>query len=185
MLVVPDIDAALTFYQDLLGFRISDFIGPPISVYFMHVNPRHHSLALAQGSRPRMHHLMMEFYSLDDVGQSYDMAQSEDRVAVKLGRHPNDFMTSYYMRTPASFLIEHGWGGRQIGSDWKPTELKAVKSFWGHQGLFELLGDGPPPLGAPPMPTPEPNWAPVQVLDGNYDRMDGVCPWWDGLKASR
>jgi 2,3-dihydroxybiphenyl 1,2-dioxygenase len=185
VLVVPDINAALTFYQDLLGFRISDFIGPPISVYFMHVNPRHHSLALAQGSRPRMHHLMMEFYSLDDVGQSYDLAQSEDRVAVKLGRHPNDFMTSYYMRTPASFLIEHGWGGREIGSDWKPIELKAVKSFWGHQGLFESLGDGPPPPGAPPMPTPEPNWAPVQVLDGNYDRMNGVCPWWDALKASR
>jgi hypothetical protein len=26
----------------------------------------------------RMHHLMMEFYSLDDVGQSYDIAQRED-----------------------------------------------------------------------------------------------------------
>jgi hypothetical protein len=63
--------------------------------------------------------------------------------------------------------------------------LKAVSSFWGHQGLFESLGDGPPPPGAPPMPKAEPNWAPLQVLDGNYDRMDGVCPWWDGLKASR
>ena len=28
VLMVPDIDAALTFYQDLLGFRITDFIGP-------------------------------------------------------------------------------------------------------------------------------------------------------------
>jgi hypothetical protein len=24
---------------------------------------------------------------------------------------------------------------------------------------------------------------PVQVLDGNYDVMPGVCPWWDGIKA--
>jgi hypothetical protein len=94
-------------------------------------------------------------------------------------------MTSFYMRTPASFFIEHGWGGREVGSDWKPIELKAVSSFWGHQGLFESLGDGPPPPGAPPMPAAEPNWAPLQVLDGNYDRMNGVCPWWDGLKASR
>src|SRR6516162_9426496 len=35
--------------------------------YFMHVNTRHHSLAIAQGPRNLMHHLMMEFYSLDDV----------------------------------------------------------------------------------------------------------------------
>ena len=33
----------------------------------MHVNSRHHGLAIAQGRRNRMRHLMMEFYSLDDV----------------------------------------------------------------------------------------------------------------------
>jgi hypothetical protein len=76
-------------------------MGPPGSLYFMHVNTRHHSLAIAHGPRNRMHHLMMEFYSLDDVGQSYDIAQREDRVTVKFGRHPNDFMTSFYMRTPS------------------------------------------------------------------------------------
>jgi catechol 2,3-dioxygenase-like lactoylglutathione lyase family enzyme len=51
--MVPDIDAALKFYRDLLGFRITDFMGPPVSLYFMHVNTRHHSLAIAQGSRSR------------------------------------------------------------------------------------------------------------------------------------
>jgi hypothetical protein len=98
----------------------------------------------------RIHHLMMEFYSLDDVGQSYDLAQQEDRVAVKLGRHPNDLMTSFYMRTPADFLIEHGWGGREVGPDWQPVELNSPASFWGHQGLFESLGEGPPAADAPP-----------------------------------
>jgi catechol 2,3-dioxygenase-like lactoylglutathione lyase family enzyme len=44
--MVPDIDAALKFYRDLLGFRITDFMGPPVSLYFMHVNTRHHSLAI-------------------------------------------------------------------------------------------------------------------------------------------
>jgi hypothetical protein len=24
---------------------------------------------------------------------------------------------------------------------------------------------------------------PVQVLDGNYERMSGVCPWWDRVKS--
>ncbi len=46
VLMVTDVDAALPFYCDLLGFRISDFIRSPITAYFLHVNPRHHSLAL-------------------------------------------------------------------------------------------------------------------------------------------
>jgi 2,3-dihydroxybiphenyl 1,2-dioxygenase len=184
VLMVPDIDAALTFYRDLLGFRITDFMGPPVSLYFMHVNTRHHSLAIAQGSRSRMHHLMMEFYSLDDVGQSYDIAQREDRVAVKFGRHPNDLMTSFYMHTPSDFLIEHGWGGREVGPSWQPVELKSAGSFWGHQGLFESLSEGPPPPDAPLMPAPEPNHAPLQVIDGNYECMTGVCPWWDAVKRN-
>jgi hypothetical protein len=24
--------------------------------------------------------------------------------------------------------------------------------------------------------------APVQVMDGNYNRLSGTCPWWDSLK---
>jgi hypothetical protein len=26
---------------------------------------------------------------------------------------------------------------------------------------------------------------PVQVMDGNFNRMTGVCPWWDGMKDRR
>ena len=25
--------------------------------------------------------------------------------------------------------------------------------------------------------------APLQVMEGNYQRMSGVCPWWDSVKA--
>jgi hypothetical protein len=77
-------------------------------------------------------------------------------------------MTSFYMRTPSDFLIEHGWGGREITPGWQPVELKSVSSFWGHHGLLESLGDGPPPPDAPPMPAPEPNHAPLQVIDGRH-----------------
>jgi hypothetical protein len=68
-------------------------------------------------------------------------------------------------------------GGREVGPGWQPVELKSVGSFWGHQGLFESPGEEPPPPDAPLMPAPELNHAPLQAIDGNYERMSGVCPW--------
>jgi 2,3-dihydroxybiphenyl 1,2-dioxygenase len=191
LLMVPDVDAAFTFYRDLLGFRLSDFICGPVTAYFTHVNARHHSLALVGGPKRLMHHLLMELYSLDDVGQGYDLAQNDERrVAVKLGRHPNDLMTSFYARSPSDILVEYGWGGLEIDeSTWRPEEMDTVASYWGHQGLFESLEEmvGPPPPGhepPPPMPVPPIRRAPVHVMDGNYERMRGVCPWWDAQKQS-
>ena len=183
-MMVPDLQAALGFYQQLLGFRVSDYILAPVKAYFLHVNSRHHSLALVEGPMTAMHHLMMELYSFDDVGRGYDIAQQQEgAIAAKLGRHPNDLMMSFYSRTPADFLVEYGWGGRDVDmASWQPVEMQTVGSFWGHQGLFDALVEPPPP-GAPP-PPPEPvRRAPLQVMEGNYTRLQGVCPWWDAQKG--
>ena len=173
------------FYRDLLGFQITDFMGPPVSLYFMHVNSRHHSVALFQGSRSGMHHLMVELYSFDDVGQGYDVALGdEDRIAATLGRHPNDFVTSFYVRTPSDILVEYGWGGREVDdATWQPSEMSSVASFWGHHGLFQSIrGEGPPPDHVRPAASNGPVRAPLQVIEGNYQRMAGVCPWWDSIR---
>ena len=185
LMAVPRMDVALPFYRDLLGFRISDYIRQPVAACFLHVNPRHHSLALVEAGRSGLHHLMMEFYTLDDVGQNYDVAlRAKDRVAVTLGRHSNDLMTSFYQRTPSDFLIECGWGGRDVDdATWKPQEMPTVGSFWGHDGLFRTLGGDAPPAGHMPPPPPAGRRAPLQVLDGNYERLNGVCPWWDAMAA--
>jgi 2,3-dihydroxybiphenyl 1,2-dioxygenase len=101
VLNVPSMEAVLPFYRDLLGFRISDWVEHPFRATFLHVNPRHHSLALIETGRAALHHIMVELFSLDDVGQGYDLALDEpDRAATTLGRHTNDFMTSFYARAP-------------------------------------------------------------------------------------
>lgn len=188
VLMVADFDVALAFYQDLLGFRISDFIRSPVKAAFLHVNARHHSLALFQHPRLGMHHLMMELYSLDDVGQGYDIAMGADnRVAVTLGRHHNDYMTSFYLRTPSNFLVEYGWGAREVNPvTCQPEEMNTLTSFWGHDGLMRsVAGDGAPPPDHMPPPPPEGRRAPVQVMEGNYAKLSGVCPWWDAATAAR
>ena len=131
-----------------------------------------------------MHHLMVELYSLDDVGQGYDIvAGQKDRVAATLGRHANDLMTSFYARTPSDILVEYGWGGRDVDdATWQPHERTSVGSFWGHQGLFNSLADRPPDAAPPPPRSGPIQRAPLQVIDGNYERLQGVCPWWDAQR---
>jgi 2,3-dihydroxybiphenyl 1,2-dioxygenase len=184
LMMAPDIDASLKFYCDVLGFRISDYMRGPVPAYFLHVNPRHHSLALVGAPHKGLHHLMVEMYAFDDLGRAYDIALAQrERIAVSLGRHSNDYMTSFYSRTPSQMLVEIGWGGREVDdATWKPQELETAASFWGHAGLFSSLGpdDAPPP---PPMPAPAERHAPVQVLEGNYTRLSGVCPWWDSMRG--
>ncbi len=183
VLTVQNIDPMMAFYVDVLGFGLSDYIEKPFRAYFFHVNARHHSLALIESGKNGMHHLMVELFSLDDVGQCYDIALSEpERVNVTLGRHTNDLMTSFYAKTPSSFMIECGWGGRAIEPQtWQPFEVTAGPSLWGHERVWLTSADREVARDMRMRAAAEGMRAPVQVMDGNYKLMPGTCPWWDGV----
>jgi 2,3-dihydroxybiphenyl 1,2-dioxygenase len=185
VLTVKSIDAVMPFYVDLLGFGLSDYMQKPFRAYFFHINARHHSLALIETGRNGMHHLMVELFSLDDVGQSYDVAMSEpERVSVTLGRHTNDLMTSFYAKTPSSFMVECGWGGREIDpSTWKPFEMKDGPSLWGHERVWLPPADREVAREMRMRAAAAGLRAPVQVMDGNYKLLSGTCPWWDGVSG--
>ena len=138
VLNVVDIDQLLPFYRDLLGFRVSDYGVKPYKLYFFHINGRHHSFAMVGSGKQSLHHFMVELGCLDDVGQGYDLAQLEDgRVAYTLGRHTNDWMTSFYTHSPSGFFVEYGWGGRFIDpATWHPHQTHDGPSFWGHERLY-------------------------------------------------
>lgn len=138
VLHVQDIEVMLPFYRDLLDFRVSDYGLKPYGLYFFHVNGRHHSFAMVGSGQRGFHHFMVEFQNLDDVGQGYDIAcQREDGIAYTLGRHTNDYMTSFYANSPSGFFVENGWGGRVIDPQtWEPHETHDGPSFWGHERLY-------------------------------------------------
>ncbi len=183
VLTIENMDAVMPFYVDVLGFGLSDYMQKPFRAYFFHINARHHSLALIETGRNGMHHLMVELFSLDDVGQSYDVALSQqDRVSVTLGRHTNDLMTSFYAKTPSSFMIECGWGGREIEpTGWQPFELTDGPSLWGHERVWLPPEDREVARAMRMRAAAEGRRAPVQVIEGNYQLMPGTCPWWDGV----
>ena len=137
VLHVADAEALVPFYRDVLGFHVSDYGLKPIPLYFFHVNGRHHSFAIVGSGKRGFHHFMVEYDNLDDVGQSYDLAQrGMAEIAYTLGRHTNDYMTSFYAHTPSDFFVESGWGGRIIDpATWQPHETDVGPSFWGHERL--------------------------------------------------
>ena len=186
VLTVENIDAVIPFYVDLLGFGLSDYIEKPFRAYFFHINARHHSLALIETGKNGMHHLMVELFSLDDVGQSYDIASSEPaRVSVTLGRHTNDLMTSFYAKTPSSFMVECGWGGREIDpATWQAVEMHDGPSLWGHERIWLPPADREVARQMRMRAAAAGLRAPVQVMKGNYELMPGTCPWWDGVSKT-
>jgi 2,3-dihydroxybiphenyl 1,2-dioxygenase len=183
VLTVESIDAMMPFYVDVLGFGLSDYILKPFRAFFFHVNARHHSLALIETGNNGMHHLMVELFSLDDVGQCYDIALSQpERVSVTLGRHTNDLMTSFYAKTPSSFMIECGWGGKEIDPPtWQSVEMHHGPSLWGHERVWLPPEDREVAREMRMHAAASGLRAPVQVMEGNYKLMPGTCAWWDGV----
>jgi 2,3-dihydroxybiphenyl 1,2-dioxygenase len=179
------IDKLMAFYRGILGFRLTDYYDHPFVARFLHLNPRHHSLAFIQTGKNAVHHIMMELYSFDDVGQGYDLALGEkDRVGVTLGRHTSDFITSFYSWTPSAFMIEYGWGARSIDvGSWQATERKEGPSMWGHERVWLSEADRAKARALRLKNAEDGFRRPVQVMEGNYETMAGICPWWDSVKA--
>ena len=147
VLATADRAASVKWYEDNLGFRLSDHIfWDDIQATFLHCNPRHHSLAFMNpvgGMKPGdLGHFMFESLSLNDVGRAYDIVHEHKvPLALTLGRHSNDHMMSFYIYSPSGWWIEYGHGARLIDdAEWEPKFYNSPK-IWGHEML-------PPPDAA-------------------------------------
>lgn len=145
-------DATRSFYRDLLGFGDSDemrvhFPGAPdqgLGLSFLHASgPRHHAVAVGEFPAPAgAIHAMLEVRTIDDVGLALDRALAAGvHISATLGRHTNDRMVSFYMRSPGGFDIEYGCDGLQF-EDWSrftPT-VTIKEDLWGHRWDFGAGG---------------------------------------------
>ncbi len=141
VLSTKDMAAARRFYQDLLGFRLSDIIhmgpSPPsgFDMEFFHCNPRHHTLALMPIPLPkRLHHFMVQVDTIDAVGFALERATAAGTpITAGLGRHTNDQMVSFYSRTPAGFEVEFGQGAIEVDDATWRVSRHDKPSSWGHK----------------------------------------------------
>jgi 3,4-dihydroxy-9,10-secoandrosta-1,3,5(10)-triene-9,17-dione 4,5-dioxygenase len=134
---------SLDFYSRALGFQVREAKSADdgtLRTVFLSPNQREHSLALLSTEEAsRVGHVLIEVSDLDAVGRAMDRCM--DGVAlmtVSLGRHWNDQMISFYLRTPSGFDIEYGFGGRRVAAErWSRGEQggTGLSSTWGHRRI--------------------------------------------------
>lgn len=146
-IVIPVHDdvEALHFYTEVLGFRLRDSFSLPgelagkepgskIWLRFLGINPRHHSLAfLPFPNADKCVHIMLEVDKLDDVGRALERVEKHGaKLSATLGRHMNDEMISFYVKSPAGFDVEFGTEGLRVDDDRWVARASTAVSYWGH-----------------------------------------------------
>jgi 2,3-dihydroxy-p-cumate/2,3-dihydroxybenzoate 3,4-dioxygenase len=106
------------FYQDVLGFRASDWIGNRAG-FFRSADRYHHSLVLLRSERPAFNHFCIQVGSLDDVMRARNNAL---RWGVELRddllRHAPSGSIGVYLKDKArGFAVEFCVGHRQLDND--------------------------------------------------------------------
>jgi len=161
-------DETTRFYQEVLGFKASDWIGDRAG-FFRAGDRFHHSLVLLNSQRSAFNHFCVQVDSLDDVMRFRNNAL---RHGVKLRddllRHAPSGSVGVYMHDEArGFAVEFCIGHPQVEDDHKARILPLgpeVADVW--------LSPLPDPLtirSAPPMPMPggpqptAPAPAPIQI----------------------
>jgi 3,4-dihydroxy-9,10-secoandrosta-1,3,5(10)-triene-9,17-dione 4,5-dioxygenase len=130
------------FYSGVLAFQVREtkITGPERSWQWAFLSPseREHSIAVMDVGRDgQLMHVLIEVDDLDSVGRAMDKClDGLAPLSVSLGRHWNDEMVSFYVRTPSGFDVEYGYGGRKIDSaDWSRRAQGGggAVSLWGHR----------------------------------------------------
>jgi len=101
----PDPQASAQFFQDVLGFRVSDRIEE--NFVFMRCGFEHHSMNFARGVDGRLHHLAFELRDASHMHQACDLLGRRG-IPILWGpvRHGPGHNVAVYHRSPDGCLIE-------------------------------------------------------------------------------
>jgi 3,4-dihydroxy-9,10-secoandrosta-1,3,5(10)-triene-9,17-dione 4,5-dioxygenase len=94
--------------------------------------------------------VLFELPEIDDVGRAHDRAVAAGLpITTSLGRHRNDGMFSFYVKSPVGFDIEVGCHGLLVDENWTPNRF-VEGDVWGPQGSHAgSAGAGRPQVARP------------------------------------
>ncbi len=144
----PDHQAMVRFFTDVLGFKVSDWLGD--FMCFLRCNEAHHRIAILPGP-PCLNHVAYDMLTVDDMmrGASRLRKRGTD-MRWGPGRHTAGNNTFSYFCTPSGFAVEYTSELEEV--DFEAHEPKVhepgpqIMDQWG-------IGTGGPQT----MPKPEPD----------------------------
>lgn len=142
----PDHQAFVKFCVDLLGFRVSDWLGD--FMCFLRCNSAHHRLAVLPGP-PCLNHVAYDMLSVDDMMRGINRLKKKGTdIRWGPGRHTAGNNTFSYFTTPNGFAVEYTSELDEVDFDHHEAKVHApgpqVMDQWG-------IGTGGPQT----MPHPE------------------------------
>jgi catechol 2,3-dioxygenase-like lactoylglutathione lyase family enzyme len=121
----PNHKALVEWFCDVLGFRVSDWLGD--FMCFLRCNGAHHRLAILPGP-PCLNHVAYDMLSVDDMMTGISrLKQAGTDLRWGPGRHTAGNNTFSYFTTPAGFAVEY------------TAELETV-DFETHQAKVHIPG---------------------------------------------
>jgi catechol 2,3-dioxygenase-like lactoylglutathione lyase family enzyme len=145
----PDHQAAARFFTDVLGFRVSDWLGD--FMCFLRCNSAHHRLAILPGP-PCLNHVAYDMLGVDDMmcGASR-LQQRGTELRWGPGRHTAGNNTFSYFTTPNGFAVEYTADLEEVDFEAHQPQVYApaprIMDQWG-------IGTGGPQTMPHPAPDP-------------------------------
>jgi catechol 2,3-dioxygenase-like lactoylglutathione lyase family enzyme len=147
-----DMPEMVKFYQDILGFRVSDW-RKDIFVW-MRCGPDHHTANFARGDTVKMHHIAFEVQDRAEMLRACDfLGRNKYQIIWGPGRHIIGDNIFTYHRDPDGHIIELYTEMARIDSEdlgyFVPRPWRDDRPYqptdWSADTLTNLWGPGPPP----------------------------------------
>ena len=155
-----DLDRTREFYQQALGFKISDWVEDFFC--FMRTNEVHHIMAFARSAKTSLNHVSFEVRGLDEFMRATGaMMRKGHRLLWGPGRHgAGDNTFSYFQDPNTGYVMEyttalaridesHGWTPRVYTTSPEDTDQWGTSNAFDEVILAEMHGHTDPGLWVP------------------------------------
>lgn len=140
VLNTPDLEDRQAFFEEVLGFRVSDYSAD--QMVFLRCNSDHHSIALVRSSYPSVNHVAFEVPTIDEFMRAIGRMKQKGHVpSWGPGRHgPGNNPFAYFV-SPSGFVIEFTSELQQID---EATHEAKVWSRTDPEAMDRWMTAGPP-----------------------------------------
>lgn len=128
----PDHKALCAWFVDVLGFKVSDWLGD--FMCFLRCNSAHHRIAILPGP-PCLNHVAYDMHGVDGMMRGiHRLKQGGTDIAWGPGRHTAGNNTFSYFVTPNGFAVEYTSELEEVDDSWEPqvyTPAPLIMDQWG------------------------------------------------------